>query len=107
MPVLHKREDSDQRRHYPTSNLDIHWQPSEHATFVQRLPDVVQTSTTFRQRKVDVVLTSRVHWENLTSAVVESVFGKAGYNGVHNRGVHSFSHKGGNKGVEKVTLSTL
>ena len=34
----------------------------EHATLLQRLPNVVQTAWTFRQRWVDVVLMSRIHW---------------------------------------------
>ena len=36
--------------------------PSEHATSIQRLLNVVQTSMTFGQRSVDVVTTSSVHW---------------------------------------------
>ena len=36
--------------------------PSEYATSVQRLPNVVQTSWTFGQWWVDVVQTSRVYW---------------------------------------------
>ena len=35
--------------------------PSEYATSVQRLSNVVQTPMTFGQRWVDVVKTSRVH----------------------------------------------
>ena len=35
--------------------------PSEHATLLQRLPNVVQTPWTFGQRWVNVVLVSRVH----------------------------------------------
>ena len=41
-------------------------QPSEHATFVQRLLSVIQPSATFGQRWVDVVPTTRVCWESLT-----------------------------------------
>ena len=35
--------------------------PSEHMTFVQRLPNVVKTSMALGQRWVDVEPTSRVH----------------------------------------------
>ena len=35
--------------------------PSEHATLLQRQPNVVQTPWTFGQRCVDVVLTSHFH----------------------------------------------
>ena len=36
--------------------------PSEYATFVQRLLNVVKTSMTFVERWADIGPTSRVHW---------------------------------------------
>ena len=40
-------------------------QPSEPATFVQRLHNVFQTSMAFETRWVVVVQTSLVHWERM------------------------------------------